>query len=84
MLGEKSSAFRRVLEEPLPLICEEAATRLLYRCPLDGDVDDAAPLLLVGFPQARASSSVFFSDSKDVRMALCSAAFSSGSGPSPL
>jgi hypothetical protein len=51
---------------------------------LEGDVDDVAPLLLVGFLRARASSSVFFSDSKDVRMALCFAAFSSGSRLSPL
>jgi hypothetical protein len=40
--------FLRVRDEPLPLLYEKVAAHL-YRCPLDGDVDGAAPLLLVGF-----------------------------------
>jgi hypothetical protein len=39
--------FLRVRDEPLPLLYEKVAAHL-YRCPLDGDVDDAAPLLLIG------------------------------------
>jgi hypothetical protein len=46
---EKSLAFCRVPEEPLPLLRKEDAALLLYLRPLSGDVDNATPLLLIGF-----------------------------------
>jgi hypothetical protein len=42
-------AFRRVLKKLLSFLHDEAASHLLYQGPFNGDVDDAASLLLVGF-----------------------------------
>jgi hypothetical protein len=44
---EESLAFRRVLEEALRLLREQAAARILYRRPLDGELERAAELLLL-------------------------------------
>jgi hypothetical protein len=44
---EESTPFHRVFEELLPLLREEEADRLLNRCPLDGEADDAVPPLIV-------------------------------------
>jgi hypothetical protein len=44
---------------------------------LDGEVDSAASPLLLSSSRAWASSSTFLSDSKDLRIAFCSAVCSS-------
>jgi hypothetical protein len=71
----------RVLQRPLPLLPEEVAGRHLHLHPLDEASMTQRNRSWFAYSWARASSSVFFSISKDARMALCSTGFSFGSGP---
>src|SRR4051812_18292112 len=82
--SEESAAFRPVLKEAVTFVLKVTAAGLLYRSPLNGDLDGWRERSLFSSSRARVASWRSFIDSKDSMIALYSKDFSSRSGSSSL